>query len=252
VQTKKVLPSLLALGLAGVVGAGCSSSSAVDGAKQVQQARSAALEKLSMAYTDVSQMPGSKVDASGANIVETLKASLSATKATQTLRFSNNQGNLDVILVNGVIYVRTDANTLVFALGMPASTGPSWAGHWLAISQSDPQFSEIAPTLTYESNLDPFLPTGTITVKEHQTLHGSEVTALTGSAAKTGTVVSGRTTLYVSADTGLPLGATVQAVDKDKHAITEVVQFTSFGDPVVAVAPSDATPFSTALHSSAP
>ena len=65
-------------------------------------------------------------------------------------------------------------------------------------------------------------------------------------------MVSGSTTLYVSTATGLPVGATVQAIDKDKHTITEVVQFTSFGDPVDAVAPSDATPISTAAHTTAP
>ncbi len=249
---KKALSPLVLVALAGSLGTACSSAPTVSGTTQVQLARSAALAKLSMSYTDVSQMPGTKVDASGANVVETLRASLSASKASQTLRFSNNQGNLDVIFVNGTIYVRTDANTLVYALGMPASTGPSWAGHWLAISQSDTQFAEIAPTLTYESNLDPFLPTGIVTVKEHQQLHGTEVTALSGAAAKTGTVVSGSTTLYVSTATGLPVGATVQAIDKDKHTITEVVQFTSFGDPVDAVAPSDATPISTAAHTTAP
>ena len=205
-----------------------------------------------MNYTDVSQMPGFKVDAKGQNIIETLRSKISASQATQSLRFSDTNGDLDVILVDGTIYLRGGANTLVFALGFPATTGPSWSGKWISISQNDSQFAEIAPTLTYESNLDPFLPTGTITVKTNQQVHGQDATILSGNSAPTGTIVKGTTTLFIDPTTKLPLGATVQAVDSKKHTILEVVTFTSFGDPVQAVAPTGATPIATAIGTSAP
>ena len=232
----------LALSALGLVATACSSTPAVTGQQLVTEAGTAARAASSLSYKVVATQSPTPSDPKPA--VETLTAQISAPKAAESIRFSHGQGNIDVILINGVIYIRADASTLFNALALTTAVASQYAGQWISIQPSDSPYNQIAATLTPDANVSSFLPGGSnLVVGSETTLRGTKVTPITGRAPANSALATGVLRLYINSKTKLPFAAGVEGITKTKRRNSEVVSFQSWNQPVQAVAPTGAVPF---------
>ncbi len=174
-------------------------------------------------------------------------AQVSAPTAAESIRFSKGEGNLDVLLVNGTVYIRADGSTLSSALGLTDQLATKYAGTWISIASSDAPYNSITQTLTLDANIQAFLPSGPkVTVGPQTTLSGKRVLPLTGPAPINSAIKTGVLRLYVAPNTHLPVAAGLVGVSPTGRRNSEVVSFKSWGKPVQATAPTGAVPYSVA------
>lgn len=236
----------VALSTLGLVATACSSTPAVTGQQLVSEAGTAAKAASSLSYKVVATQSPTAADPKPA--VETLTAQISAPKAAESIRFSHGQGNIDVILVNGVIYIRADASTLFNALALTTATASQYAGQWISIQPGDSPYNQIAATLTPDANVSSFLPGGSkLVVGNETTLRGTKVTPITGRAPSNSAIATGVLRLYVNTKTKLPFAAGVEGITTAKRRNSEVVSFESWNQPVQVNAPTGAIPFSSII-----
>jgi hypothetical protein len=231
-----------------LVGAACSSSSTPSASALAQSAYNKAIAADSFSLNIVATQQATKKVPHPP--VESLKISISASQASQSLRFSNGSGNTDVISVGGTEYVRGDYRTLYFGLGLTPQNASTYAGQWLSITPSDSIYSEISNTLTPDATIGSFIPVGTtVTVGPTRTLDGHTVTPLQGPVKPNSAIAQGLVRLYIDSTSHLPVAAGVVGFSKAGVKLSEVVKFSNFGTPLHLMAPSPSIPFASVYGS---
>ena len=238
-----------ALALATALGAGaCGSTTktAPTGSALVAQASAAAQAAGSVSIKIIA----TQTTGGNRQPTETLTSKISAPAAVQSIRFpAGTAGNLDVMLIGSVAYVRTDATTLFKGLGLTKQGAKLYAGQWISIQQSDPPFSGIASTLTLDAQLKSFLPAGNkVTVGATKTIHGQRVIPLTGPASASHVKGAGVSRLLIDPATKLPAaGGVIKSASG--QSVEVVARFSMWAKPVNLTPPTDAIAYSTATKS---
>ena len=242
----RVLAGLAALPLAAVM-ASCSSTPTVTAAELITKVNQATLSAGSVSYKVIATQTPKKGQAKAP--VETLTAQISAPASAESIRYDHGGGNVDVIFVGGLAYVRGDHSTLYYGLGFTDEAATKYAGQWISIAPNDPPFKEISATLTITSNIQAFIPVGkSITIGNQTTINGVTGIPLSGAAPASITVKSGALRLYVDPKTYLPVAAGEVGLNSSGSRVSEVVKFYNWGKPVTVTAPTGAISYSSAVH----
>lgn len=198
----------------------------------------------------------------GPGTTSTLSGTLSKSQSQETWR-NTEQGpdglsadsELDVRLVNGVAYIRAGTGVLESQLALTGALAQTYTGKWIEVQRTDFVYPRVAPALSLAGTIQPYLPTGTLTVGAQTTLRGQAVYPVTGkpeASLLNGASGHAAEILYVQASAPhLPLGATI-TVTSSKGSDTELVVFTKWGAPVKVAAPSGATLYRTVIGAPPP
>lgn len=150
-----------------------------------------------------------------------------------TYRKGGRVGHVTVLVVANTAYVRGDAFTLTNYMGIPASSASAWAGKWLSLAPSAPDFRNVARAVRLSSTLDelkmppPFRRSGTVT------RGGRRLVGIESRFHRAGHVV--RETLYIDAARSLP----VEQTGRD-GAATMTTTLSRWNEPVSVSAPASA------------
>lgn len=142
-----------------------------------------------------------------------------------TYRRSGRAGHVTVLVVANIAYIRGDAFTLENYMGIPPSAAAAWAGKWLSLARSAPDYPTVSAAVRLGSMLDevkmppPFRELGT------STRHGRRVVGIVSRFRHAGRTVTA--TLYVDAARSLP----VEQVDRS-GGITVTATFSRWNERV--------------------
>jgi hypothetical protein len=142
-------------------------------------------------------------------------------------------GHVTVLVVANTAYIRGDAFTLESYMGIPSSAAAVWAGKWLSLDRSAPDYAAVSAAVRLGSTLDevkmppPFREAGT------SMRHGRRVVGIVSHFRQAGHAVSA--TLYIDAARSLP----VEQVDRS-GGITVRATFSRWNEPVTVVPPASA------------
>jgi hypothetical protein len=120
-----------------------------------------------------------------------------------TYRKGGQVGHVTVRVVANTAYVRGDAFTLENYMGIPSSSATAWAGKWLSLASSAPDYKTVAAAVRFLSTLDelkmppPYRAAGTLTV------NGRRLVGVTSRFRRAGHTVS--ETLYIDTRRSLPV-----------------------------------------------
>lgn len=152
-----------------------------------------------------------------------------------TYRKGGRVGHVTVLVVATTAYIRGDAFTLANYMRIPPSAAAAFAGKWLSLEQSAPDYAAVAAAVRLGSTLDelkmpqPFRNLGT------SILQGRRVVGIGSRFLRAGHVVS--ETLYIDVARSLP----VEQVGKS-GAITLKAKFSRWNEPVAVSPPESAIP----------
>jgi hypothetical protein len=236
---------MLGLCVLAVVAAGCSSPSTPNAATLLATAQRKALNAYSVSYRLVATGRATTTDPHPT--VETVVAELSAPTAVQSLRTTSGAGDLDAMLVDGIVYFRGDAHVLETALGLSVVAADHFAAQWLSIPDSNDNFAAITGNLTPSSQLTPLFPTGAVTIGSEERFHGREVWPVSGTAAADSSRRAGVTRMLIDAHTLLPVASGIVAVSTSGQQFSEVASFRAWGGHVDVTAPQGAIPIAIAI-----
>jgi hypothetical protein len=155
-------------------------------------------------------------------------------------------GTSSLVLVSGVAYVQGDATFLENAFGFPASAAATYAGTWISFQSTDTGYEQIVDGDTLVSALADSTPNGALALKGTSVIDHKTVLAVSGGLPPdvSGTGVTGSVVLYVSTTAPfLPVELVEQATLSGKSGTTTVL-FSNWGEDVLALAPTNATPIS--------
>ena len=153
-----------------------------------------------------------------------------------TYRKGTHAGHVTVVVVDNTAYLRGDAFTLSNYMRFPTDAATAYAGRWLAIAHSAPDFKTVAAAVRLGSMIDqlkmpqPFKSTGPATVQ------GIRVAGIQSQFSRGGQRIA--ETLYVRA-TGSPL-----PVEQNARGTTFQLRITlsDWNEPVQVSAPTQAVP----------
>jgi hypothetical protein len=152
-----------------------------------------------------------------------------------TLSKGGRVGHVTVVVVANTAYVRGDAFTLTNYMRVPASSAAAWAGKWLSLAPSAPDFAPVAAGVRLASTISelsmpaPFRSAGT------STRQGRRVVGITSHFQRAGHTIT--ETLYVDLARTLPL----QQVGTS-GTIRLTATFSRWNEPVSVTAPTSAIP----------
>lgn len=152
-----------------------------------------------------------------------------------TYRKGGRIGHVTVRVVANTAYVRGDAFTLENYMGIPPSSATAWAGKWLSLASSAPDYNTVAAAVRLLSTLEelkmppPYRNAGTLTVDGHR------VVGIKSSFRRAGHTVS--ETLYVDRAHSLP----VEQIGSSS-GITVKSTFSRWNEAVSVSSPATATP----------
>jgi hypothetical protein len=152
-----------------------------------------------------------------------------------TYRKAGRVGHVTVLVVARTAYVRGDAFTLANYMRIPPSSASSWAGKWLSLARTAPDYDAVAEGVRLASTLgelkmpQPYRSVGTAT------RHGRRVVGVESRFRRAGHAV--RETLYIDAGRSLP----VEQVGRS-GAITMRAIFSRWNEPVSVSRPASAIP----------
>lgn len=152
-----------------------------------------------------------------------------------TYREGGRVGHVTVRVVAGTAYVRGDAFTLENYMGIPPALATTWAGKWLSLVSTAPDFKTVAAAVRLASTLDelkmppPYRSAGTRTVS------GRRLVGITSSFRRAGHTVT--ETLYVDPARTLP----VEQVGRSS-GIAVTSTFSRWNEPVSVSPPASAIP----------
>jgi hypothetical protein len=150
-----------------------------------------------------------------------------------TFRRSGRVGHVTVLVVSNTAFIRGDAFTLTNYMGIPASAAAAWAGKWLSLAKSAPDYPTVSAAVRLGSTLDevkmppPFRTLGT------STRHGRRVVGIVSHFEHAGRTVTA--TLYVDTARSLP----VEQVDRS-GGITVTATFSRWNERVSVSPPASA------------
>jgi hypothetical protein len=152
-----------------------------------------------------------------------------------TYRKGGRVGHVTVLVVANTAYVRGDAFTLANYMRIPPSAAARWAGKWLSLAPSAPDYKEVAAAVRLASTLDelkmpqPFHLAGTLT------RHGRRLVGVQSRFQRAGHAVT--ETLYIDAARSLP----VEQVGRS-GAIRSRTTLSRWNEPVAVSPPASAIP----------
>lgn len=152
-----------------------------------------------------------------------------------TYRKGGRIGHVTVLVAANTAYVRGDAFTLANYMRIPAAAAERWAGKWLSIARSAPDYNEVAAAVRLASTLDelkmprPFHGVGTVTRR------GRRLVGIASHFRRAGHAVT--ETLYIDAARSLP----VEQVGRSK-GIRSRTTLSRWNEPVVVSPPASAIP----------
>jgi hypothetical protein len=150
-----------------------------------------------------------------------------------TYRKGGRVGHLTVVVVANVAYVRGDTFTLTNYMRIPLSSSSGWAGKWLSLARSAPDFAAVAAAVRLVSTIaeltipPPFRYVGT------STRQGRHVVGIASHFQQAGHAIT--ETLYVDVARSLP----VQLVGKS-GTTTITGTFSRWNEHVSVAAPASA------------
>ncbi len=177
---------------------------------------------------------------------------VSRTEGKQT-ESGGASGTATLVLVAGVAYVNADATFLQNGFGFPANDASAFAGRWISFQSTDSGYQQIVDGDTLSSALSDSTPSGILTLKGTSVVDGKNVLAVSGGlpVSLLGDGATGSTVLYVSATAPFLPVKLVEQGSADGQSGTTTVLFSSWGEDVLALAPTNATPFSSLTTSAA-
>jgi hypothetical protein len=152
-----------------------------------------------------------------------------------TYRKDGRVGHVTVLVVATTAYLRGDEFALANYMRIPASTAAAWAGKWLSLAPSAPDYAAVAAAVRLGSTLDelkmpqPFRDVGT------SMQQGRRVVGIESHFRRAGHAVS--ETLYIDVARSLP----VEQVGSSA-GITVRATFSRWNDPVSVSPPASAIP----------
>jgi len=150
-----------------------------------------------------------------------------------TYRKGGRVGHLTVLVVANTAYVRGDAFILTSYMRIPLSESSAWAGKWLSLAHSAPDFAAVAAAVRLVSTLaeltmpPPFHSVGTSTRQGHR------VVGIASHFQRSGHEIT--ETLYIDLARSLP----VQLVGRS-GTTTITGTFSRWNEPVSVSAPTSA------------
>jgi hypothetical protein len=120
-----------------------------------------------------------------------------------TYRKGGRVGHVTTRVIANTAYVRGDAFTLENYMGIPPSSATAWAGKWLSLASSAPDYKTVAAAVRLLSTIDelkmppPYRSAGTLTV------NGRRLVGVKSSFRRAGHTVS--ETLYIDTQRSLPV-----------------------------------------------
>ena len=152
-----------------------------------------------------------------------------------TYRKGGRVGHATVLVVANTAYVQGDAFTLTNYMGIPPSSAAAWAGRWLSLAQSAPDFTNVAAAVRLPSTLDelkmppPFRRGGTLTRA------GRHLVGVESRFRRAGQAV--RETLYIDVAHSLPVEQIGRA-----GATSMRTMLSRWNEPVSVSPPASAIP----------
>jgi hypothetical protein len=152
-----------------------------------------------------------------------------------TYRKGGRLGHVTVVVEANTAYVRGDAFTLANYMRIPASAATAWAGKWLSLAPSAPDYKAVAAGVPLASTLDelkmpqPFRSVGALT------RHGVRLVGIESHFQRAGHTVS--ETLYIDVARSLP----VEQVGKST-GVTLRATFSRWNERVSVSPPASAIP----------
>ena len=161
-------------------------------------------------------------------------------------------GSASFVVISGVAYVQADATFLQNSFGFPANAASTYAERWISFQSTDTGYQQVVDGDTLASAMTDSTPSGTLTLRGASTIDGEHVLAVSGGlpANLSGSGATGSLVLYVSSTSPfLPVKVVERGTVSGQSGTTTIV-FSNWGEDVVALAPTNATPIS-ALTASA-
>ena len=155
---------------------------------------------------------------------------------------SQDQGNADVVFVDGIAYLRADGTFLVDSLELPPSVASAAANRWLSFEPGDPDFLQVADGLTIESMMGEAIPAGPVHLVGESTMDGQRVIGLAGVQNVLGNA-SASLTAWVGAAAPHRIVASVVHAHNSGVSVTTTVRFSGWGEGVALSPPAGAVPF---------
>jgi hypothetical protein len=152
-----------------------------------------------------------------------------------TYRKGGRVGHVTVLVVANTAYIRGDEFALASYMRIPPSAAAAWAGKWLSLAQSAPDYATVAAAVRLGSTLaelkmpPPFRNVGT------STRHGRPVVGIESRFRRAGHAVT--ETLYIDVARSLP----VEQVGRSS-GITVKATFSRWNEPVTVLPPASAIP----------
>lgn len=155
---------------------------------------------------------------------------------------SQEQGDADVVFVDGIAYLRADATFLVDALALPPAVATNAANRWLSFRPGDPDYQQVADGLTVQSLVAEAIPSGPVRLAGQTTMDGRRVVGLIGVQNQVGGVAESQTA-WVNATTPHRIVASVAHAHNNGVSVETIVRFSRWGERVTLDAPDGAVPF---------
>jgi hypothetical protein len=162
-------------------------------------------------------------------------------------------GTASLVLISGVAYVQGDAAFLQNTFGFPANAASTYAGMWISFQSTDTGYQQIVDGDTLASALADSTPSGAVALKGTSVIDHKTVLAVSGGLPPnvSGAGVTGSVVLYVSTTAPfLPVELVEQGTVSGQSGTTTVV-FSTWGEDVLVLAPTNATPISALTTSAA-
>jgi hypothetical protein len=151
----------------------------------------------------------------------------------------SNGGNVTVLYVGGVGYVKGNAQGLAGFMQVPLSQAQALAGEWIAVHPGQAlgasSYADIVAGITLSSVASEIAPTAPLTLTAPSSVAGQRTVGVRGGAAAIEQLpASARVTLELAAAGSRPLRETITA----SGGLTSTITFTDWGESVSLSAPA--------------
>jgi hypothetical protein len=176
---------------------------------------------------------------------EVITGEISAPEAEESVAVGSTV--FSVIFVGGVVYVHGSKTSLESALELSTKEATTLATKWVSVPSTDSAFASVVSSLKITSEFNTYIPSSHMKELKPRKIDGKKVIPLTGKpTTKTATRGNGSVTLFVGANSHLPVAGTLVAQRANKVVREEAV-FSDWGQPITVTAPSGAVTIVTVL-----
>ncbi len=158
----------------------------------------------------------------------------------QSISSGGIYGHGTILVVPGMAYVQGDAHWTSMIMTLPSS----YAGKWLAMSPSTPNYSSTVNGVTLSTLLSSEKPAGRLAVRPETAINGKKLIGLSGGIipADWPADVKGSAVIYISAVAPyLPVEAVYHITENGRKTIATAT-FSKWGEPISVTAPASSVP----------